>query len=45
MAKIITQKTKGKAKERPKDVQLERAKERRGLILFVNGISPIVSQP
>jgi len=37
MAIIITWKTFGKAKERPKDVQLKRAKKRRGLIPFVVG--------
>ncbi len=35
MVETITQKTKGKAKERPKDVQPKRTKEGRELIPFV----------
>jgi hypothetical protein len=37
MVKTITQKTKGKAKERPKDVQPARIKERRELVPLVVG--------
>jgi hypothetical protein len=37
MARTITQKTKGKAKERPKDTQPTRTKEGRELVLFMVG--------
>jgi hypothetical protein len=37
MAETITQKTKGKAKEKPKDMQLVKAREGRELVFFVVG--------
>jgi hypothetical protein len=37
MVKIITQKTKRKAKERSKDTELARTKEGRKLVLFMVG--------